>query len=320
MFKRLLLLSALAGMQFSTFAASDFPSKPVRIVVPYAAGGVADTQARMLGQKLQAKWNQSVIVENRPGGNTVIGTSAVAKAPTDCHTMLLSGLPVVLNDIFYDTLPYQRQTELAPVSIISIVPNVLVTHKDSPFNSVQELVAYGQANPGKLSFGSTGTGGSSHLSGELLASMAKLDMVHVPYRGGAAAQSDLATGRIDLMFDSSSLPNIKAGLLKPLAVSTEQSSALLPDILPMSELGYPGFSAAAWFALWTSASVDMPACAQQLSADIAEVAQNPELKENYFTLGAEIWGSSAQEMQQYQDAELQRWSAVIKERDIKISQ
>jgi tripartite-type tricarboxylate transporter receptor subunit TctC len=297
-----------------------FPNKPVRIVVPYAPGGVADAQARLLAQRLQARWGQTVTVENRPGGNTVIGTLAVAKAPADCSTMLLGTLATVLNDVFYEKLPYNRRAELAEVSLTTRVPNVLVVPNNSRFRNVQELVAYGRANPGKLSYASTGTGGASHLSGELLASLAGIEMVHVPYSGGAAAQQDLLPGRVDLMFDSSSVPNINNKRVRALAVPIETRTKLLPNVPTMAESGFKGFESVTWFGFYTpKADGQPPACLPRLARDVAEETRNLEVRARLYALGADAVGSTPEEMVRWQDEELKRWSAVVKRANIKMT-
>jgi tripartite-type tricarboxylate transporter receptor subunit TctC len=311
---------ALAAMSGPARAQEGFPNKPVRIIVPYAPGGVADAQARLVGQKLQARWGQTVTVENRPGGNTVIGTVAVAKAPADCSTMLLGTLATVLNDVFYQKLPYNRRAELAEVSLTTRVPNVLVVPNNSPFRTVQELVAYGRANPGKLSYASTGKGGSSHLSGELLSTLAGIDMVHVPYSGGAAAQQDLLPGRVDLMFDSSSIPNINNKRVRALAVPTETRSKLLPNVPTMAEAGFKGFTSVTWFGFYTpQVGGKPPACLSKLARDVAEETQNTEVRARLYALGAEAVGSTPQELVRWGEEELKRWTAVVKRANIDMS-
>src|SRR5262249_42531087 len=223
MFRIMLRGVALAGaFGILPCAGQGFPQRTVQIVVPYPAGGVADTQARMIGQRLSDRWGQSVVIDNKSGGLTIPGTTAVAKAAPDCLTLLLSGLPVPLHAISGRSLPYDTATQLAAVSHISNVPNLLVVPASSPFRRLTELVDYAKHNPGKLTYGSTGIGGTSHLPSQLLAPAARLPIVHVPYRGGAAAAADLITGRVDMMFDSSGAENVTAGRLRALAVTSEQ--------------------------------------------------------------------------------------------------
>jgi len=273
-----------------TARAQTFPTKPVRLIVPYVAGGVADGQARVIAQGLQERWGMSVVVENKPGGLTIPATDAVAKASPDCHTLLLSGLPVPLNAVT-QKLPYDTKTDLAAVSYISSVPNLLVVPAASAFKSLADLVEHARKHPGTLTFGSTGIGGTSHLAAELLASLARIEAVHVPYRGGAAAYSDLLTGRIDYMFDSSSAENVAAGRLRALAITSEQRSPRFPGVPTVAESGYPNFSASAWFAIWTTGG-SPPACVEKVSTDINAVLRTPLVSERFLLLGAEPIGTS----------------------------
>jgi tripartite-type tricarboxylate transporter receptor subunit TctC len=298
--------------------AQTFPQRTVQIVVPYPAGGIADSQARLLGQRLQERWGQSVIIENKAGGLTIPGTTAVAKATPDCHTVLLAGITVPLNAITGRNLPYDTARQLAPVSHITNVPNLLVVPTSSQFKSVGELVAYAKSNPGKLTYASTGVGGTSHLAAELLAGAAGIDIVHLPYRGGAAAAADLITGRVDMMFDSSSAENVTAGLLRALAVTSEQRTKLFPDTPTVAELGYPNFSASAWFAIWTTGG--SPAdCVDKLSADINAVLNDEMIQSRFTTLGASIVGTSPQATVHFLEAEVKRWGDLIRERGLKLN-
>ena len=308
------------GAAGNATAQDAFPGKPVRIIVPYGAGGVADAQARMIAQRLQTRWGQTVTVENRPGGNTVIGTTAAAKAPADCSTLFLGTLATVLNDVFYDKLPYDRATELAQVSLTTKVPNVLVVGPNSKFKSVRDIIAYGKANPGKLSFASTGAGGSSHLSGELFLKSSGITGVHVPFSGGAAAQRELIPGRVDFLFDSSSYPAVAGKQLTALAVGTPVRSKLLPDVPTLAESGLKGFNSATWFGFYTpKANGQAPACFDRLAKDVAEETRATEIRARLFPLGAEAIGSTPQEMVKWEQEELRRWGTVIKEANITLT-
>lgn len=316
-----LAAAALASAPFAN-AQDHFPGKPVRIIVPYAPGGVADAQARILAQRLQAKWGQTVTVENRPGGNTVVGTAAVAKAPADCSTLLLGTLATVLNDLFYDKLPYDRAAELTEVSLTTKVPNVLAVSRDSRFKTVADLIAYGRANPGKLTYASTGQGGSSHLSAELLATTTGIKMVHVPFSGGAAAQRELIPGRVDFMFDSSAYPAVLGGRIRALAVGTPTRSKLIPDVPTLAESApsLKQFNSATWFGFYMpKANGQVPACLPRMAKDIAEETQATEVRARFFTHGAEAVGSTPEEMRRWENEELRRWSAVIKQANITIA-
>jgi tripartite-type tricarboxylate transporter receptor subunit TctC len=317
-----LVITAIGALTLGglAHAQDNFPGKPVRIIVPYAPGGVADAQARILAQRLQARWGQTVTVENRPGGNTVVGTNVAAKAPADCSTLFLGTLATILNDLFYDKLPYDRKADLAEVSLTTKVPNVLVVGPESKFKTVAELIAYGRANPGKLTYASTGQGGSSHLSAELLAAQTGIKMVHAPFSGGAAAQRELIPGRVDFLFDSSSYPAVMGGRLRALAVGTPTRSKLIPEVPTLSEAGLKQFNSATWFGFYTpKANGQAPACLPRLAKDIAEETQATEVRARFYTFGADAVGSTPQEMVRWQDEELRRWSTVIKQANITIA-
>ena len=318
MFRAIVLGSVLAGaLAGLPCAAQGFPQRTVQIVVPYPAGGVADTQARMIGQRLSERWGQSVIVENKSGGLTIPGTAAVAKAAPDCHSLLLSGLPVPLNAISGRNLPYDTATQLAPVSHITDVPNLLVVPASSPFRNLAELVDRARRNPGKLTYGSTGIGGTSHLASELLAAAAGIEIVHVPYRGGAPAATDLIAGRVDMMFDSSSAGNVTAGHLRALAVTSEQRMKQFPDVPTVAEQGYPGFSASAWFAIWTTGG-SPTACIDKISGDVNDVLKDESVQDRFAALGASVVGTSAAATARFLDTESRRWGDLIRQRGLKL--
>src|SRR5215813_808277 len=318
MFRAFMLGCALVGVLGALpCAGQGFPQLRVQIVVPYPAGGIADTQARMIAQRLSDRWGQPVIVDNKSGGLTIPGTAAVAKAAPDCHTLLLSGLPVPLHAVTGRSLPYDTATQLAPVSHITNVPNLLVVPASSPFRSLAELVDHAKRNPGKLTYGSTGIGGTSHLASELLAAAANIEIVHVPYRGGAAAAVDLLAGRVDMMFDSSSAESVAAGRLRALAVTSEERIKRFPDIPTVAELGYPGFAASAWFAIWTTGG-SPPACVEKLSADINSVLKDETVQSRFADLGAFVVGTSPAATAQFLAAESKRWGDLIQQRGLKL--
>jgi tripartite-type tricarboxylate transporter receptor subunit TctC len=318
MFKVIVLGGVLAGATWAVpCVGQEFPQRTVQIVVPYPAGGIADSQARMIAQRLSERWGQTVVVDNKSGGLTIPGTAAVAKAAPDCHTMLLSGLPVPLHAVSGRSLPYDTKRQLAPVSHITSVPNLLVVPASSPFRRLAELVDHAKRNPGKLTYGSTGIGGTSHLASELLAGAAGIEIVHVPYRGGAAAAADLITGRVDMMFDSSSAENVTAGHLRALAVTSEQRFKQFPDIPTVAEQGYPGFSASAWFAIWTTGG--SPAvCINKLSDDVNAALKDETVQSRLATLGASVVGTSPDQAARFLEAESKRWGDLIRQRGLKL--
>jgi len=316
MLKPVVLAGALAAWALPC-AGQEFPQRTVQIVVPYPAGGIADTQARMIAQRLSERWGQTVVVDNKSGGLTIPGTAAVAKAVPDCHTMLLSGLPVPLHAVSGRSLPYDTATQLAPVSHITSVPNLLVVSASSPFQRLAELVDHAKRNPGKLTYGSTGIGGTSHLASELLAAVARIEIMHIPYRGGAAAAADLITGRVDMMFDSSSAENVSAGRLRALAVTSEQRIKQFPDVPTVAEQGYPGFSASAWFAIWTTGG-SPAACIAKLSGEINDVLKDETVQRRFATLGASVVGTSPEGAARFLESESNRWGDLIRQRGLNL--
>ena len=316
MFKPVVLAGALAAW-VPPSAGQEFPQRTVQMVVPYPAGGIADTQARMIAQRLSERWGQTVVVDNKSGGLTIPGTAAVAKAVPDCHTMLLSGLPVPLHAVSGRSLPYDTATQLAPVSHITSVPNLLVVSASSPFQRLAELVDHAKRNPGKLTYGSTGIGGTSHLASELLAAVARIEIMHIPYRGGAAAAADLITGRVDMMFDSSSAENVSAGRLRALAVTSEQRIKQFPDVPTVAEQGYPGFSASAWFAIWTTGG-SPAACIAKLSGEINDVLKDETVQRRFATLGASVVGTSPEGAARFLESESNRWGDLIRQRGLNL--
>jgi len=319
------VISVALALMVSVFGAvaqtqDGFPGKPVRIIVPYGPGGVADAQARLIGQRLQARWGQIVTVENRPGGNTIIGTTAAAKAPADCSTLFLGTLATVLNDVFYDKLPYSRMSELAEVSLTTKVPNVLIVGSNSKFKSVKDIIEFGKANPGALSYASTGSGGASHLTSELFMATAGLTGAHIPFSGSAAAQREVIPGRVDFLFDSSSYPAILGKQVNALAVGTPTRSKLLPDTPTMIEAGFKNFNSATWFGFYTpKINGAPPVCLERLAKDVAEETRATDVRARLFVLGAEAVGSTPQEMMRWQDEELRRWTSVIKQANVTIA-
>jgi tripartite-type tricarboxylate transporter receptor subunit TctC len=288
----------------------------VRFVVAYPPRGATDSQARLLAQLLGEAWNQTVVVENRAGGNTVIATELVAKAPADGHTLLFTALPFALNPFLYEQLPYDTARDLAPISLLSTIPNVLVVHPSVPATSVGELVAYARSRPGQLSYASAGVGTASHLAGELLNAAAGLDLVHVPYRGSGPATADVLSGRVPIMFDTAMKPHIEAGRVRALAVTTSNSSALYPGLPTISDSGYPGFGAYAWYLLAAPGGTPAP-IVEAISARTSEILRRPEVRERLLTLTAEPVAATPEETRRFVAAEGEKWGRLIRERGIR---
>ncbi len=246
-----LLLVPIAVLCGGHAAAQDFPSKPITVVVPYAPGGTNDIIARSVSAKMAQSLGQPVVVENKPGASGALGAGFVARAAADGYTILTAPSNVlVINNWVYKNLPYNTARDFAPLSVAGYVPNMLIVHPSVPASSVQELIAYAKANPGKLNFGSFGTGTTGHLSGELFKMMANVDMVHVPYQGSAPALRDLLGGQVQLMFDNmpTALPLARDGKVKPLAVTSKVRSPMAQEVPTLDESGLKGFDATPWFA------------------------------------------------------------------------
>jgi len=307
-----LIIIALA-VSSGTALAQSFPNKAVRMVVPFPAGGSTDIVGRTVAQKLSEMWGQPVVVDNRPGGGTTIGTDAVAKAPADGYTLLVTPAPFTINPSLLAKLPYDALTDFAPITLINTTPLVLVVNPGVPAKSVKELIALAKARPGKLNFGSSGSGGSNHLAGELFNAMAGVKMVHIPYKGNAPALIDLAGGHVDLIFNglTSALPLIKSGKLRALAVTSMQRSAALPDAPTLDEVALKGFVAVAWNGLGAPANTPRDVIAK-INADVLRIVSSPELKERLKAEGSDPVGSTPGQYAAFLRAEVAKWAKVIK--------
>ena len=302
-----LLAAALAAQ------ARAFPDKPVRLVVPYAAGGSTDVISRTLGQKLSEMWGQPVVIDNRPGASTIIGTDIVAKSAPDGYTLLVTTASFTIVPSLFDKLPYDSAKDFQPITLINTTPLVLVVNPSVPARSVQELIALARARPGALNFGSAGSGGSNHLAGELFNAMAGVKMVHVPYKGNAPALNDLVGGHVDLVFNglTSAIPLIRAGKLRPLAMTSLARAGALPEIPTLDELGMKGFQAVGWNGLSAPARTPKEVIAR-ISADVLKVIRSPELIERLKLEGSDPVGNSPQQFAAFLREETARWSEVIK--------
>jgi tripartite-type tricarboxylate transporter receptor subunit TctC len=300
--------------------AQAYPTRPIRIVVPFPAGGTTDVLARAVAQKLTESLGQPTVVDNRPGAGGNIGAELVAKSAPDGYTLLMGTVGThAINPSLYPKMPYDHVRDFAPVILVAGVPNVLVINPALPINSVQELIAYGKANPGKLNFASSGNGTSIHLSGELFKTMAGVQMAHIPYKGSAPALQDLVGGQVQLMFDNlpSSLALIKAGKLKALAVTSKERAAALPDVPTLAESGLPGFEASSWFGLLAPAGTPQPVIAK-LNAEVAKWLASPEAKEKLLAQGAIAAGGTPEDFARHIAAETAKWQKVVKDSGAKI--
>ena len=315
---RLLLLAA-ALLVVLPASSQGYPLRPIRIIVPFPAGGTADIMPRIFGEKLAAKWGQPVVVDNRPGAAGNIGAEIVFKAEPDGYTLLSAPPPpLVINPILYPGLPFDP-TRFATVSVMGAVPNVLLVHPKVPAASVQELIAYARANPDKLNYGSQGNGTTSHLTTEMFKTMAgSLTITHVPYKGTAPALAALLGGEVNLMFDNLgvSLPHARAGRLKALAVCSERRIAALPDVPAMADT-FPGFISIAWFGIVAPPKTP-PAIAEQLSAAVREALKLPDVAKRLADLSAEPVGSTPAQMAAFMKQDAERWRKVIRSAGVKL--
>lgn len=310
----LALAAAAAAAPFAV-QAQAYPTKPVTIVVPFAAGGTTDILARVIGQALNKELGQAVVVDNRAGAGGNIGAALAAKATPDGHTLFMGTVGThAINQSLYKKLPYDPIKDFAPLTRVAMVPNLLVANPGKPYKNVKELVAYAKANPGKVNFGSSGSGSSIHLSGELFNSLAKVDMVHVPYKGSAPAVTDLVAGQIDIMFDNmpSAIQHVRSGRLKALAVTTAKRSPELPDVPTVAEAGVPGYEATSWFGMFAPANTPAPVVAR-LNAALLKVLADPEVKKKLAEQGAEPHGEKPEQFAEFIRLETAKWSKVVKD-------
>ncbi len=312
---RSLAAAALAALvPLAGLAADPFPSRSVRFVVPYPAGGPLDTVARLLAQKVSASLKQPVVVENVAGAGGNIGAGVVAKSAPDGHTLLMGAVAThAINPSLYPSIPYDAQKDFIAVTQVAITPNVLVVNPALKATSVAEFIALAKSQPGKLNFGSGSTGSAGHLAGELFKSLAGVDMVHVPYKGAAAAMQDLIGGRVDLMFDNlaSSLAQVKGGRIRALAVTTARRSPLAPDLPTIAEAGLPGFDISTWFGIFVPAGTPRPAV-DRLHAEFAAALAAPEVRERLLAMGAEPVGNTPAEFAAFVKAEAAKYAKLVK--------
>ncbi len=300
----------------SVAAAADiYPSRPIRIVVAYTPAGTTDILARIIGQKFTEEWKQPVVVENRPGANGNIGTDMAAKSAPDGYTLLMTTAgPHGINPTLYRKLPFDAIKDFAPISLVAMVPNLLSVNPSLPVKNVKELIALAKSKPGGLSYGSPGNGSTGHLSMELFKSMSGTNMVHIPYKGSAGVLADLVGGQVQVVIDNMPpyLPQLKAGKIRALAVTTAQRSPAVPELPTMAEAGVPGYEAAAWFGLVAPAGTPKDIL-DKLSAETAKILKLPDVREKLASQGAEAVGNSPEAFGAFIKAEIAKWAKVIRE-------
>jgi tripartite-type tricarboxylate transporter receptor subunit TctC len=319
--RRVLLCALAAALPLAVCAqgaGETWPDKPVKLVVPFTAGGPTDTVARLLATQLQAMWKQPVVVDYKPGAGTVLGTALVAKAPADGYTLGMAISALTINPSLQANLPYDTRKDIVGVSQVAQAHFGLFAHPSLPVNTVPELIAYAKKNPDALSFATPGAGTGTHLAGEMLAHMAGIRMVHVPYKGSAPAQQDVIGGRVPLLFDIlySSMPFVKDKRLKVIALSSPRHAVSNPEI-PLIADTVPGFSAMSSIGVIAPAGLP-PALLQKISADIAQAVRSAEMGARMAQLGLEPVGSSAEQYNQQIRQEIDKWAGIVKTANIKI--
>lgn len=303
-----------AALMPAALAAEAFPNKPITLVVPFVAGGTTDILARIVGQSLGEELGQPVIIDNRAGAGGNIGGQFAARAPADGYTLFMGTVGThAINEWLYKKMPFNPTKDFAPLTRVANVPNLLVANPAQPFKNVKELISYAQAHPGQVNFGSSGSGSSIHLSGELFKMMAKVDMIHIPYKGSAPAVTDLLGNQIAIMFDNmpSAIQHVRSGKLRPLAVTTAKRSPELPDVPTVAEAGVQGYEATSWFGLF--APTKTPAEVQaKLHAAIIKVLQKPDVIKKIGDQGGEVVTESQAEFAKFIAAENNKWKQVVK--------
>ena len=306
----LLVVSLVCG---SLAFAQNFPTKPVRLLIPYAAGGAVDILGRTLGDELSKRWGQPVIIENRTGAGGTIASQVVAKSDPDGYTLVIVASGHSINPYLYKKLPYDTFKDFTPISLLGSSPNMMMVAATSPFKTVADVIAAARAKPGSLSYGQSGIGTSTHLAGELFKSMAKVDISTVSYKGGAPIINDLLGGHLPLSFNNipESISQIRAGTLRPLGVTSAKRAAVLPDVPTIAESGVPGYDTAVWWGMLGPAAMAADLTAK-ISKDCAAALNSPAVKQRLDNLGAAVAGTTPAEFDKYIRAEYQKWGPIIK--------
>ena len=310
----LLGLAALSPVLAHAQPAASYPAKPIRIIVPFPAGGTTDLLARMLGQRMTTAWGQPVLVENKPGAGSTLGADMVAKSPADGYTLLMGAAHHTIAQSVYAKVPYHFGRDFAPVSIIAMVPNMVVVNAAVPARTIEEFAALAKSQPGKLNYGTAGAGTAHHLIGEMFKLRAGVDLQHIPYKGSAPAVADLLGGQVQVMFDTvtSGLPQVKAGKTRALAVTTAKRSAALPDVPTLSETILPGFDVGTWFGILVPTGTP-PAIIEKIRAEIDQMVKSPDIRKQFLEMGAEPVGNTPAQMAAQIKAELTAYEALAKQ-------
>lgn len=316
--RTLLKLAALGGIAGTAHAQTQFPRGPVRLIVPFPPGGPVDVTARALAQRLTELWSQQVAVENRSGGNSVIGAEAAARAAPDGQTIFVGAIHQSVLPGFGNKLPYDLEKDFTPVMFGAQFPIILCAHPSVPAANVRELIKYAKGNPGRLAYSSAGNGGGTHLAGELFKEKAGVFMLHIPYRGSAPAMTDLLAGQVQLMFSDgpTALPHLKSGRVRALAVGSPQRSALVPELPTMIEAGVPGYEAYSWAGIWVPAATPREIVAR-INADAVRAFSDAATRARLLGQGAEVAPGTPEQFGSFVNSEMTKWAAVIKRAGIK---
>jgi len=309
---RVIATFCIAAAAATSFA-QGYPTKPVRIIVPFAAGGPADIYARVIAEKLKAALGQAFVVEDRPGGGAILGTEAVVQSPPDGYTLLMMSNTHTVNESLIPDKRYQLMRDLVPVAPVNYSDLVLVVHPSVKANTLQEFLALARANPGKLNYASSGPGTPYHMAGELLKAMANVDIVHIPYKGSSGARTDILGGQVQMMFDAitTMAPNVRAGKLRALATSGRHRSTVLPEVPTVSEAGVPGYEAVIWLGIMAPAGTPKP-IVDKLNAEITKAVSLPAVKAAWAEQGAVPMTMSPEEFDRYLREDIEKWARIVK--------
>lgn len=314
-----LMTAAALCLCAASVSAQTYPTKPVKIIVPFAPGGTTSVLARMMADKLGLAMGQAVIVDNRPGAGGNIAFEMVARSDPDGYTLLMGPIGLAINPALYPKLSFNPLTDFAPISLYGGVANLLVVNSSLPIHSVKELIAYAKANPGKLSQGSSGNGSSSHLAGEMLKSASKIDFLHVPYKGGAQAMQDVLGGQVSMLFDQipAVLPHVKSGKVRALGVTTSARSSAEPNIPTLAESGVPGYDVNVWFGILAPAATPK-SVVNKLNAEMTKILNDAEFRNSMSKMGVDPMPSTPEQFSDFMHKETVRWAKLVKESGAKL--
>jgi tripartite-type tricarboxylate transporter receptor subunit TctC len=315
------LLAVTAALIFAAYPAQadDYPSRTVKIIAPFGAGGPTDVYTRAIAEELRKALHLTFILENRPGAGTTIGTDAVAKAAPDGYTLLMVSGTQTVNETLYTKKPYQLMRDLVPIAPLIDTDLVLVVYPKVPANNIKQLLALARAKPGTINYGSSGPGSNYHMAGELLKNLTGIDIVHVPYKGSTGARNDILSGQIQMLFDSvpTMAPMIKAGLVRPLGTSGKTRSSILPDVPTIEEAGVPGFNATLWVGFMAPAGTPQPII-DRLNREITKILSRPDIKAAWETQGATPITMTQPQFKAFMEAQVAKWASIIKANHISL--